>query len=316
MAMLEQSWSTENLQPGKALTYWRDVICENLLQMHIQSSQEGAFFGQIEKHTFGPIKANFISVSEQKVWRDRTTACNAKDHTFHLIHVRKGVQLIEQYGRSLKVEAGDCLLIDCLAGFKFEFPQGVEALVLEIGRDWLGGWLPAPEDAAARLIDGRSGWGATLASALSNLTPATVGASGLPPAVVAEQIVSLLALAASHDDVPATTHKRALLRRVTETIRERCHESELDPAAVAASLGLSRRYVHLLFAYAGKTFSQELYDCRLQRAQRLLRDKRFDGLGIAEIGWNCGFSEPSHFARRFRERFGATPSAYRLNSAN
>jgi hypothetical protein len=23
MAMLEQSWSTENLQPGKALTYWR-----------------------------------------------------------------------------------------------------------------------------------------------------------------------------------------------------------------------------------------------------------------------------------------------------
>jgi AraC-like DNA-binding protein len=316
MAMLEQSWSTQHLQPGKALTYWRDVICENLLQMHIQSSQEGAFFGQIEKHAFGPIKANFISVTEQRVWRDRATACNAKDHIFHLIHVRKGVQLIEQYGRSLKVEAGDCLLIDCLAGFEFYFPQGVEALVLEIGRDWLGGWLPAPEDAAARLIDGRSGWGATLASALSNLTPATVGASGLPPTVVAEQIVSLLALAASHDDPPSTTHKRALLRRVTETIRERCHESDLDPAKVAATLGLSRRYVHLLFAYAGKTFSQELYDCRLRRAQRLLRDKRFDGLGIAEIAWNCGFSEPSHFARRFRERFGATPSAYRQNIAN
>ena len=31
--------------------------------------------------------------------------------------------------------------------------------------------------AAARLIDGRSGWGATLASALSNVTPTTVGLS-------------------------------------------------------------------------------------------------------------------------------------------
>jgi len=69
MAILEQSWSTEHLQPGKALSYWRDVICENLLQMHIQSSQEREFFGHIEKHAFGPIKANFISVSEQKVWR-------------------------------------------------------------------------------------------------------------------------------------------------------------------------------------------------------------------------------------------------------
>jgi AraC-like DNA-binding protein len=226
------------------------------------------------------------------------------------------VQLIEQYGRNLKVQAGDCLLIDCLAGFEFNFPQGVEALVLEIQRDWLGGWLPAPEDAAARLIDGRSGWGATLASALSNVTPVTVGSSGLPPTVVAEQLVSLLALAAGHDDPSQTTHKRALLRRVTETIRERCHESDLDPAAVAAALGLSRRYVHLLFASAGTTFGQELYACRLHKAQRLLRDKRFDGLGIAEIAWNCGFSEPSHFTRRFRERFGSPPSVYRLNITN
>lgn len=316
MAVLEQSWTTEHLQPGKALSYWRDVICENLLQMHIQSSQERAFFGSIEKHAFGPIKANFISVSEQKVWRERTAACNAKDHLFHLIHVRKGVQLIEQYGRSFKVGAGDCLLIDCLAGFEFDFPQGVEALVLEMPRDWLRGWLPAPEDAAARLIDGHSGWGATLASALSNVTPTTVGASGLPATVVAEQIVSLLALAAPQLDPSSTTHKRALLRRVTETLRERCHEPDLDPAAVAAALGLSRRYVHLLFASAGTTFSQELYACRLQRAQRLLCDRRFDGLAIAEIAWNCGFSEPSHFTRRFRERFGSPPSAYRQHVAN
>ncbi len=123
---------TDTCSSGKSLSYWRDVICENLLQMHIQSSQERAFFGHIEKHALGPIKANFISVSEQKVWRERTAACNAKDHLFHLIHVRKGVQLAEQYGRNLKVEAGDCLLIDCLAGFEFDFPQGVEALVLEI----------------------------------------------------------------------------------------------------------------------------------------------------------------------------------------
>jgi hypothetical protein len=72
---------------------------------------------------------------------------------------RAGLQLIEQYGRRLKVEASDCLLIDGLASFEFDFPPGVEALVLEIRRDWLGAWLPAPQDAAARLIDGRCGWG-------------------------------------------------------------------------------------------------------------------------------------------------------------
>ena len=140
MAILEQSWSTEHLQPGKALSYWRDVICENLLQMHIQSSHESAFFGHIEKHAFGPIKANFISVSEQRVWRERTAACNAKDHLFHLIHVRNGVQLIEQYGRSFKVEAGDCLLIDCLAGFEFQ-SAWFDLRVLDPDGDALGSML-------------------------------------------------------------------------------------------------------------------------------------------------------------------------------
>jgi AraC-like DNA-binding protein len=134
--------------------------------------------------------------------------------------------------------------------------------------------------------------------------------------VVAEQIGSLLGLAAAHDNPSPTTHKRALLRRVTETIRERCHEPDLDPASVAAALGLSRRYIHLLFASTGTTFSRQLYACRLDKAQRLLCDKRFEGLGIAEIAWSCGFSEPSHFTHRFRERFGSAPRTYRLNMAN
>jgi AraC-like DNA-binding protein len=71
-----------------------------------------------------------------------------------------------------------------------------------------------------------------------------------------------------------------------------------------------------LFAAAGTTFSNELYGFRLQRAERLLQDRRFDGVGIAEIAWNCGFSEPSHFSRRFRKCFGVPPTAYRQSLAS
>jgi AraC-like DNA-binding protein len=180
-------------------------------------------------------------------------------------------------------------------------------------RDWLQGWLPAPEEAAGRVFGRQMDWGATLASALSNLTPAGIARTELPLSAVAEQIAVLLALSAGPVISSLTTHKRTLLRRVQETLRDRCHEPELDPAAVAISLGLSRRYVHALFASAGTTFSQELYACRLQRAQRLLRDRRYAGIGIAEIAWKCGFNEPSHFTRRFRERFGVAPSRYRVS---
>jgi AraC-like DNA-binding protein len=255
--------------------------------------------------------ANFISVSEQRVYRPRQSGHRTQDGIFHLIHIRRGHQLVEHYGDNLRLDAGECMLVDCASGFAFDFPDGVDALVLEMRRDWMQGWLPAPEEAAGRVYGRQLDWGATLASALRNLTPESIGSAALPLPAVAEQIAVLLALASGPVNSTLTTHKRTLLRRVQDTLRERCHEPELDPSAVAAALGLSRRYVHVLFASDGTTFSQELYACRLQRAQRLLRDGRYAGVGIAEIAWQCGFNEPSHFTRRFRERFGVAPSQYR-----
>ena len=206
---------------------------------------------------------------------------------------------------------GDCVLVDCKTKFEFYFPDGVEALVLEIPQDWLKGWLPAREDAVGRVLGQGEGWGATLSSALNNLTPASIESTSVPHHAVAEQVAGLLALAIGPGMETLTTHKRSLLRRVMQTMRERCHEREFDPAAVAAAMRLSRRYIHALFAAAGTTFSQELYKCRLQRAERVLRDRKFDGVGIAEIAWNCGFGGPSHFTRRFRESYGVAPSAIR-----
>jgi AraC family transcriptional regulator, positive regulator of tynA and feaB len=315
MAQLEQTWSTEQTQPGTELSYWKNVICENLLELQIDSARQADFYGHIVKRTLGPLKANFISVSQQRVWRNRQGSRRAQDAIFHLIHLRRGIQFVEHGGRSLKLEPGDCVLVDCLSGFKFDFPEGVEALVLEIRRDWVQGWLPAPEEATGRIFGRNPGWGATLSSALGNLTPASLAEIGVPHAAVAEQIAVLLALATAPAAPSLTTHKRSLLKRISETLRERCHEPELDPSAVASSLGLSRRYIHVLLAAAGTTFSHELYDYRLQRAQRLLRDRRYDGVGIAEIAWNCGFSEPSHFTRRFRQCFGVAPTAYRSAQA-
>ncbi len=50
---------------------------------------------------------------------------------------------------------------------------------------------------------------------------------------------------------------------------------------------------------------------RLQRAQDLLTDPRLRDLPIIEIAARCGFTDPSHFARRFRRQFGVTPLAFR-----
>jgi AraC-like DNA-binding protein len=50
---------------------------------------------------------------------------------------------------------------------------------------------------------------------------------------------------------------------------------------------------------------------RLERARQMLHDRRFAHLPVGEIAMRCGFTDPSHFARRFRMQFRAAPAAFR-----
>jgi AraC-like DNA-binding protein len=74
---------------------------------------------------------------------------------------------------------------------------------------------------------------------------------------------------------------------------------------------MSVRQPHLTFARAGTAFGRMLLDLRMAQAQRLLRDPRHAHLPVGEIAGCCGFSDLSHFARRFRSAFAASPKAYR-----
>jgi len=106
-------------------------------------------------------------------------------------------------------------------------------------------------------------------------------------------------------------HQRALVRRLADTLSNRFCEPDFDPSRLALEHGLSKRYVHMLFAKAGTSFGRELEKVRLERAKRLLEDRRFNCVDIMEIALRCGFRDSSGFSKRFRGRYGAPPSLYR-----
>ncbi|WP_231712498.1 helix-turn-helix transcriptional regulator [Vineibacter terrae] len=93
-------------------------------------------------------------------------------------------------------------------------------------------------------------------------------------------------------------------------------DPELSAASVAARLGVTPRYVHLLLEETGQTFSQHLLARRLDRALWLLRDQRQGHLRIGDIAGEAGFADLSYFNRSFRRRFGDTPSAVRARLRN
>jgi len=134
-----------------------------------------------------------------------------------------------------------------------------------------------------------------------------------------EPILELLLIAAA--DAPEAEVRKADdggldLERLLPAL-ERLRSAPDEPIGLrdAASMcNLSPEYFSRRFKRAlGMNFSDYARIYRLSlAAQRLARSRR----PISEIGYRLGFSSPSHFTARFRERFGMTPREYRAGARN
>jgi AraC-like DNA-binding protein len=105
--------------------------------------------------------------------------------------------------------------------------------------------------------------------------------------------------------------RAARLRGAKAFVTQHLARHELSAATAAAHLGVTPRYVHMLFATEAASFSEFVLAQRLARAHQMLTDPRCIGRPISAIAFDAGFSDLSHFNRTFRRRFGSTPSDVR-----
>lgn len=106
----------------------------------------------------------------------------------------------------------------------------------------------------------------------------------------------------------ASDEQRALVRQLVDAVDARLDDEDLSVDALAEAVGMSRAtlYRRLRGALPGSP-ADLLREVRLARAAALLAS----GAGsVSEVAYAVGFKGVSHFSARFRERYGATPSAY------
>lgn len=131
--------------------------------------------------------------------------------------------------------------------------------------------------------------------------------------LVATHVYDLMALA-----IGASGEGREIARgRGVRAARLEAIKAELteDPAIpideIARRQGVTPRYVQMLFEERGTTFGEFVTARRLDAARAMLRSPRYAAWSIAGIAFEAGFRDISHFNRRFRRRFGTTPSDFR-----
>lgn len=101
----------------------------------------------------------------------------------------------------------------------------------------------------------------------------------------------------------------SFLKEVKEYIMSHVSDVGLDGNAMAAQFNYSRsQFAKKLKALTNKSINNYLYELRIARAEQLLKTTE---LNVSEIAYECGFSDPSHFSKRFTKEKGISPKAFK-----
>jgi AraC family transcriptional activator of tynA and feaB len=296
-----QHFSAKHIPPRMRLDLWMSILSESVFPISEWRASNDFHF-ELGEAPLGCLTASRQRVSAHRSHRTRLDVERSQGRKF-LLFVGETPWEIEHNGHDERLLAGDCVLVDSHLEHRIVCPVGFSGVILRLPVNWLHTWLPEAEPLVGRRIAGDSKWGRIISPIASQLTPELAVAPPLPHGVLVDQLGATLALVAGAEE---TRVDRDLLKQVRDCIWQRCSEPEFTAADVATMLHISPRDVHRVLAANQMTFASQLLDARVNVAQQMLASPSFTRLSAAEIGHQCGFLSPSHFARVLRKRTGLT----------
>ena len=313
--MTRACFSTHDLPQSAKVSYWNDLTTDVFTPLEIKPARPAEFNATLTSSEFGGIALARPQSPPALVRHSKSHVQRLRERKFFLHMPVQGEVVATCGDEEMLLRQGDMLLCDSARPYSFAFDQASAVLIAILSAEQLQRHLPAPEAAAGLRIEGSRGFGRTASAMLSNLWDAA-GEEDLPAPLcerASNDFLSVFATAcAAHGlSTSATGARTARRMEVRRYIDEHLADPELSAGAVADALGLSRRYLHMLFDAEDETVGGYILRRRLEACARQLGDPLLQRRSITDVAFSWGFNHPVHFARVFRQRFGLSPSNYR-----
>lgn len=317
--MAKVVYSADDLPEGQRLDYWQSAISEAFVRLDCTDEPEIPFRGRLASATAGDVVFSHVDTVAQDVHRTHKLIRGDDAEVFLISFQLRGQGLVRQDGREAALKAGDFVLYDSTRPYSLHFGDSFEQLVIHMPRGTLASRVGRCDALTALAVDEGVALGRLASDFATGLAPLLHSLDREPAQKLGRIALDLVSVAfsslAGQNPLAQGWAGEGVLRRAKELMESRLHESGLSTSALATALGLSPRRLQEVFALEGTTPTAWLWERRLQRARRLLRDPASASASISDVAFACGFSSSAHFSHRFRARFDVSPRQWRHETA-
>jgi AraC-like DNA-binding protein len=307
--------STRDLPERNRLATWREIYGRGIANVDIEPIGDAPFHAEV---AFNLLPHVSIAAGSRSPAHYRSTpelAKRTKD-VIVLSVLRSGIGSAIQFGQELISGVGSASVLTPSEPSTSTLLTEASFVTLALSRPTIAALAPDYSQAFGRSVPSSN---AALGLLVRYLDVVRAGDELTNPAIgqsVSDHIVDLAALAlGARGDYAEMARQRgakaARLAAIRSDILRTIGRNDLSTELIAARHGISPRYVRKLFEGDGSSFSAFVLTERVVKAHRMLIDRRYAHLNIAQIAHESGFGDISYFNRAFRRHFGATPSDFR-----
>lgn len=309
MAYLDHHFRTEAVPPAQRLSFWNHVVMQTFGSISVDAEGRG-FSAQLNRRHFGPLMLANVNSAPARILGAPQPELD--DECCYVLLNQAGHSVAHQGRQSVALGPGELTLLRAKEPYRIEFSQPNRMSVLS---------LPVPTahvDLDRHLLVRHTFEQSALLAAFmrrletldANPAPVLDGSSCMRLA----QDLMALTWPSRMRRVGRNASAQTWEQRILALLERNLADSALDAKSIGSELGISARYVQMIFARRGETLSSHLQERRLTLASHLLR--RDPSMSITAIAFETGFGDLSHFCHAFHKRFGTSARRWRSGTGS
>lgn len=312
-----QRLNTDDVPPQARLDYWIDACRTMFGGFEFVDLERKGFQAALNALTIDNLTIGQYVGSPHTMARTKSHI-RSSDNDFYVVILASQHAFNLDHGRYRKAGVGGIWLLDNTQPFLGAHPEGLDLVNVFIPRAVLEQAVGPARFVAGMSIDATQTSFPLVASYLSLLIKHGAGLAPARQARMASVAVELIAAGFAETleaAPPQSPSGAAILTRAQAFIAEHIGVEGLSIADVAAALNISVRRLQEVASAECITLMDWMWERRIQMARAKLADPTQIAVPVGLIAYQCGFASQAHFSRRFKERFGQTPTEYKAASS-
>jgi AraC-like DNA-binding protein len=274
--------------------------------------------GTLKHQTLGPGSLSYIQSPPVKLhYVPPELPQRHADAAFSIRVQLSGEVIASQHGRECRIGPGEICPLDEQFAFRVQSSCPSEMILVRMPRSALLAHHPHLMHCTATVLSAADPGTVLLRETVLNVLQVASHLSQQQRASAIAGIIQMMGMAdfVAVGECAASSHWR--MRSALTFVELSLFDPGLTASAVAAAQGISRRRLDILFRSAlDAPIAAHILNRRLALTASFLLNPRRADQTVAQIAQAVGFTDPAHFTRTFKRRYGCSPGRWRLRHAS